>query len=417
MNATTSAEHSADSASPSGDALLHRVYDFIGRFVAYPSEHAHVAHALWIAHSHFMDRWETTPRLAFLSPEPASGKSRALEVTAPLVPRAVIAVSASPAYLFRKVASPDGLPTILYDEIDTVFGPKARENEEARGLLNAGHRKGAVAGRCVVRGKEVFTEEFPAFAAVALAGLGRLPDTIRTRSIVIRMRPRAPNERVESFRARIHEPEGREIGKDLALWAGNVAENIKWPEIPETVQDRDADVWEAPLAVADLAGGDWPQRAREAAKAMVGESKDNTPSLGVRLLADLRAVFGDADAVPTETILERLHNLEESPWADLRGKPLDARGLSNLLRQYGIKPGNVYVRDRASPKGYKRADFVDAWNRYVSAPDVDTAATPASAAISDTASVAHVADIADIAYLPEWERQAVRNQDRIHRAS
>lgn len=404
MSATTSAEHGAKSANPSGDALLRRVYDFIGRFVAYPSEHAHVAHALWIVHCHFMDRWETTPRLAFLSPEPASGKSRALEVTAPLVPRAVIAVTASPAYLFRKVASPDGLPTILYDEIDTIFGPKARENEETRGLLNAGHRKGAIAGRCVVRGKEVFTEEFPAFAAVALAGLGRLPDTILTRSVVIRMRPRAPNERVESFRARIHEPEGREIGKDLALWAGNVTDNIKWPEIPE-VQDRDADVWEALLVVADFAGSDWPERAREAAKAMVGESKDNTPSLGVRLLADLRVVFGEADVVPTETILEQLHNIEESPWADLRGKPLDARGLSTLLRQYGIKPGNVYVRERTSPKGYKRADLVDAWNRYVSAPAVGAAATPASAAISDTENMARVADVAD---LPEghWKDEA-----------
>lgn len=396
MNATTSAEQSADSASPSGDALLHRVYDFIGRFVAYPSEHAHVAHALWIAHCHFMDGWETTPRIAFLSPEPGSGKSRALEVTAPLVPHAVIAVNTSPAYLFRKVASQDGLPTILYDEIDTVFGTHAKENEETRGLLNAGHRKGAVAGRCVVRGNEVFTEEIPAYAAVALAGLGGLPDTILSRSVVIRMRRRAPNERVESFRTRIHEPEGREIGKDVALWAGNVTDNIKWPDIPETVQDRDADVWEALLAVADLAGGVWPERAREAAKAMVEESKDNTPSLGVRLLADLRAVFDDADAVPTETILERLRNIEESPWTDIRGKPLDARGLSNLLRQYGIKPGNVYVRERTSPKGYKRADLVDAWNRYVSAPAIGTAATPASAAINNAANVARVADVADL---------------------
>lgn len=396
MNATTSVEHSADSASPSGDALLRRVYDFIGRFVAYPSEHAHVAHALWIMHCHLMDRWVTTPRIAFLSPEPASGKSRALEVTAPLVPRAVLAVNTSPAFLFRRVASPAGLPTILYDEIDTVFGPKAKANEEIRGLLNAGHRKGAVAGRCVVRGKQVFTEEIPAYAAVALAGLGRLPDTILTCSVVIRMRPRAPNERVEPFRTRIHEPEGRAIGKDVALWAGNVTDNIKWPDIPETVQDRDADIWEALLAVADLAGGDWPQRAREAARAIVEESKDNAPSLGVRLLADLRVVFGDADTMPTETILERLHNIEESPWADLRGKPLEARGLSNLLRQYGIKPRNVYVRERTSPKGYKRADLVDAWNRYVCEPAVVTPATTASAAINDAVSMVHVADIADL---------------------
>ena len=136
-----------------------------------------------------MDRWESTPRLAFLSAEPASGKTRALEITELLVPNPVVAVNVSPAYLFRKVGSEQGV-TLLYDEIDTVFGPKARENEELRGLLNAGHRKGAVAGRCVVRGKNIETEEIPAYAAVAMAGLGWLPDTILSRSVIIRMRRR-----------------------------------------------------------------------------------------------------------------------------------------------------------------------------------------------------------------------------------
>jgi hypothetical protein len=150
----------------------------------------------WIAHAHLMEAWESTPRLAFLSPEPASGKTRALEITELLVPNAVEAINVTPAYLFRKVGADDGKPTILYDEIDTVFGPKAKENEEIRGLLNAGHRRGAVAGRCVVRGKTVETEEISAFCAVALAGLGWLPDTILTRAVIIRMRRRAPGEKV-----------------------------------------------------------------------------------------------------------------------------------------------------------------------------------------------------------------------------
>jgi hypothetical protein len=135
----------------SGADLLDDVEAFLARFVVYPAEAARVAHTLWIAHAWFMDRWDSTPRIAFLSPEPGSGKSRALEVTEPLVPRPVHAVNTTPAYLFRKVSDPDGAPTLLYDEIDTVFGPKAKDNEDIRGMLNAGHRKGATAGRCVVR--------------------------------------------------------------------------------------------------------------------------------------------------------------------------------------------------------------------------------------------------------------------------
>ena len=189
-----------------GAKMLAAVYDFLGRFVAYPSEHAHVAHSLWIVHTHLMDRWESTPRIAFLSPEPASGKTRALEVTELLVPNPVSAVNVTPAYLFRKVGNEDGA-TILFDEIDTVFGPKAKENEEIRGLLNAGHRRGAVAGRCVVHGKQILTEEIPAYAPVALAGLGWLPDTIMSRSVIVRMRRRNQDEKVEQFRA-AHSPSG-----------------------------------------------------------------------------------------------------------------------------------------------------------------------------------------------------------------
>ena len=156
-----------------GAALLDEVYEFLGRFVAYPSEEAHVAHVLWITHAHLMSAWESTPRMAFLSPEPGSGNTRALEITELLVPRPVEAVNVTPAYLFRKVGDEAGPPTILFDEIDTIFGPRAKDNEEIRGLLNAGHRRGAVAGRCVVKGKVVVTEEIPAFCAVALAGTRR----------------------------------------------------------------------------------------------------------------------------------------------------------------------------------------------------------------------------------------------------
>jgi hypothetical protein len=103
-----------------------------------------------IAHTWLM----STPRTAFLSPEPGSGKTRALKVAEPLVPDPVHAVNCTPAYLFREVGDPDGPPTIRYDEIDTVFGPKAKDNEDIRGLLNAGRRKGAVAGQCVVRARD-----------------------------------------------------------------------------------------------------------------------------------------------------------------------------------------------------------------------------------------------------------------------
>jgi hypothetical protein len=323
-----------------------------------------------------MERWDSTPRIAFLSPEPGSGKSRCLEVSELLVPRPVEAVNVTPAYLFRKVADEDGRPTILFDEVDTVFGPKAKDNEEIRGLLNAGHRRGAVAGRCVVRGKLVETEEIPAYCAVALAGLGGLPDTILSRSVVVRMRRRAPGEMVEPFRRRINGPEGFELRDRLSTWGERtLAPAVScYPAIPPSINDRDADVWEPLLAVADAAGGDWPQRARVAAVALVADSKRETPSLGLKLLSDIRQVFGDGDHVGTEGLLSQLHRLEESPWGDLRGKPLDARGLARRLSPYDIKPTNIRQLGEVV-KGYRREDLHDAWQRYLGSPAKESATT------------------------------------------
>lgn len=376
--------------------LLEDVHAFLGRFVAYPSEAGHVAHTLWIGHAHLMPVWETTPRLAFLSPEPASGKTKALNVSEPLVPRPVEAVNVTPAYLFRKVGDPAGPPTILFDEIDTVFGPKAKDNEEIRALLNAGHRRGAVAGRCVVKGKIIETEEIPAYCAVALAGIGGLPDTILTRSIVLRMRRRAPGEHIEPFRRRLHITEGEALRDRLESWANYTLPLVAgaWPDMPPEVQDRDADVWEPLLAVADAVGGDWPSRARVAAVALVAESKESTPSLGIRLLSDLRTVMADADTMTTESILKRLTGLEpyayaegqpvhldEAPWADIYGKPLNARGLAMRLREYGIKSKNIRIENKIT-KGYSRDDLHDPWERYLPTVGVppQESATPATPA-------------------------------------
>jgi Protein of unknown function (DUF3631) len=368
---------------------------FLGRFVAYPSAHAKVAHVLWIAHTHVMDAWDSTPRIAFLSPEPGSGKSRALEVSELLVPRPVQSVNVTPAYLFRKVGDESGRPTVLFDEVDTVFGPKARDsNEEIRGLLNAGHRRHSTAGRCVIVGKTVRTEELPAYCAVALAGLGEMPDTILSRCIVVRMRRRAPGEVIEPFRHREHREQAQPLRERIEAWAATIADDVQAarPVMPPGVVDRDADVWEPLLAIADAAGAGWADRARSAATALVKQAKQSTPSLGVRLLGDLRQVFGNRDSMPTDTICNALCDIEEAPWADLRGKPIDARGLAGRLKPYGIKSRNVRVDEKIVLKGYERGDLLDAWQRYLEASPIASATSATGATnCGDVAGVALVA--------------------------
>ncbi|MFD7051615.1 DUF3631 domain-containing protein [Streptomyces sp. RLB3-17] len=361
-----------------GAALLDEVEAFHRRFNVFPHEAAYVAVVLWDAHAHLLDCFDSTPRLAFLSPEPGSGKSRALDVVETLVPRSMAAADASAAALFRSVSGIDGgRPTILFDEIDTIFGPKAGDNEQLRGFINAGHARGRPVYRCVGDGANQQVQGFPSYCAVAVAGLGSLPTTILTRSVIIRMRRRARNEKAEPFRSRIHVREGNEIRDRLAKWAESVEEQVTgaFPALPDEVTDRPADVWEPLIAVADAAGGNWPERARQACVTLVTASKANDKgSIGVRLLTDLRDhVMAGIDRLPTVAILDRLNSLDDAPWADLNGKPLDNRRLSKMLAEYmtaDIEPiTSRNIKTAGSVlKGYYAADLWDAWARYCPPP-------------------------------------------------
>ncbi|AYV28460.1 hypothetical protein EES41_17180 [Streptomyces sp. ADI95-16] len=377
MTADTQTLPASTPTATDGSRLLDEVEAFHRRFNVFPTEAAYVAVALWDAHAHLLDCFDSTPRLAFLSPEPGSGKSRALEIVETLVPQPLVAANASAPVLFRAVSTLENRPTILFDEVDTIFGPKAGDNEPLRGFLNAGHHRGAGMWRCVGDGTNQTVQEFPSFCVVAMAGLGSLPDTILTRSVIIRMRRRARNERVQPFRRRLHAPEGHALRDRLAAWADSVRHLVDgvFPDMPDEVTDRPADVWEPLIAVADAAGGDWPARARAACAQIVAASKqDDKGSIGIRLLTDLRDhVLNGIERLPTISVLDRLYALEEAPWADMGGKPLTSRGLAKMLGEYmtgdnkPIEPRNIKTGG-AVLKGYYAADLADAWTRYCPPP-------------------------------------------------
>ncbi|GAA1677471.1 DUF3631 domain-containing protein [Microbacterium lacus] len=368
-NAVTEVTEVTDAQGYGG--VLDRMRSFLERFIAYPSDDASVAHTLWIAHCHAVDVFENTPRIAFLSPEPGSGKSRALELTEALVPRPVLSVNASTAYIFRKISDDAGLPTLLLDEVDSIFtGGKSDMNEDLRGLLNSGYRRGAVAGRAAARGREIVTEEWPSFCPVALAGLNQLPDTLMTRSVVIAMKRRRHDQRVEPYRRRVNGAEALDHYESVSDFMTRSVALIEgaWPELPESIQDRDADVWEPLLAVADAAGSHWPTTARGAAVRLVAAAKDKPATLGIRLLADIRTALGDEERISTVELLDRLVSMDTAPWSNLKGEPIDARFLARNLTRYEIETNNTIKIQGRPVKGYMRWHFADAWDRYLPSP-------------------------------------------------
>jgi hypothetical protein len=232
----------------------------------------------------------------------------------------------------------DGLvPTILYDEIDNVFCKNEDGIGDLRAALNAGYRRGATATRCTNHGSTV--TDYICYAPVAVAGLRKLPDTLASRSIFIHMQRAAPDEEKEQLRLRRQAEETVPIFDALSEWCVEISVMVTdyEPEMPAGITDRTADCWEPLLAIADAAGREWPGRAREAAVYLSGAAKDDSLTSGVELLAHIRDAFLEAEKIWTTTLLQRLCDREESPWADIRGKALGDRGLADRLRPYGIK--------------------------------------------------------------------------------
>ena len=282
--------------------LLDQVATFTSGFIVFASIEQRTAVALWILHTHALRACPTTPYLHIHSPQSASGKTRLLEVLELLTPRAWRVIDPSEPVLFRKIARDQ--PTLLLDEIDGIFaGPKSRTptSEGLRQVLNAGYRIGGAVPRCVKTKTGFALEDFPVFSPKAICGLrAAIPDTVASRSIPIALCRRTKAEPIARFRLRDVTPPATGLRTHLADWTKLATPVLcgASPTMPDGLSDRAEEIWEPLVAIADLAGHEWPERARAAALALNGVPPDNE-SVGIVLLRAIAAIFEDPAAVPS----------------------------------------------------------------------------------------------------------------------
>jgi hypothetical protein len=344
--------------------LLDEIRAFINRFIVLSSDAQAVAVALWTAHTHALDAADATPYLAVTSAEKRSGKSRLLELLTAIAARGRHTPNISEAALFRVLETVQ--PTLLIDEVDALFKSGAERTEALRGVINAGNRRGALVYRC--EGPKSEVRGFEVFGAKVLGGIdnGALPDTILDRSIIIRLRRKTGADRVERLLWSDVQHQADELRERIETWAqhANGVLRSARPEFPDGLDDRAVEGWWPLFAIADAAGGDWPDAARRAAIKLSGPEVDDE-SRGARLLADLRDVFGDRRAMLTDELLPALNELDESPWRAWHdGKGITARDLARLLKPYEVKSRSVRTPERPA-KGYHRDDLEDPWARYL----------------------------------------------------
>jgi putative DNA primase/helicase len=338
-------------------ASRHRAY------IAIP-DYAADACALWEAHCHCFDAFDITPRLNITSPEKGCGKTTLLDVIALFVPRPLRTENFTAAVLFRLIEARK--LTILADEYDSWL----KDNDELRGLLNAGHRRGGQVARCEGDNHEV--RAFRVFGPAVLCGIGALPGTLHDRSIKIRLERAKPGELQERFDSR-HTDRERELCRKLARWCLDNRQAFEScdPKMPDGAFNRLADNWRPLFAIAEIAEGDWPRRAAEAFAKLTSTEDLDAQGVGTTLLADIAAIFAaeGADRLPSAKLTESLAAIEGRPWAEWgkHRKPISPNQLAIQLRRFGVAPKGIRVGDETL-RGYLLADFQEAFDRYLPKP-------------------------------------------------
>ena len=349
--------------SPDLTEPLSELVSTFERYIVLPRG-ASVALALWVLHTYMYRDFYFTPRLAIISPVKQCGKTSCLRLLKALALNSVMAAHVTPAAMFRLIASRD--LTLLVDEADTFL----KANPDYRSIINSGHSQDGAVWRC--DGEKNEPKEFRTFGPVTIALIGRLPDTIEDRSIIISLVRKQKHQQVERMRedrlahlAKL----AKRCGDWVAVNRGSIAAHD--PKVPKALSDRAADNWRPLLAIADHIGGKWPRLAREAALELDRGANDDV-SHEILLLADIREIFishGDGPQSSAK-LLSALNDREDRPWSESNaGGPMTPPQLANRLRPFEITPKQHWSRGREgkgkNERGYELSQFADAFRAYL----------------------------------------------------
>jgi len=388
-----------------GAELLDELAATVRRFVVLPNWGTE-AMALWILHTYAFELRDVSAYVGIESPEKRCGKTTLLGLLSELVNRPIVAANISSPAFFRVIE--ETRPTLLIDEADTFL----QGNDELRGILNSGYAKttafvvrvanetkqptgtsgahtdGNGASGADVNRKSDGTRlaRFSSWCPKAVAAIGRLPETLADRCILVRMQRKTVAEKCE----RLKNLGGEILRRKCARFIQDHADQIQsaQPSIPEALNDRAADIWEPLFALADLAGSlqsddinsksaicnskqSWGKIARDAALGLTAAQQQSHP-IG-SFLVDVMLAFmaAQTEKLFSRDMVTRLIIRELRPWTEmLRGRQLTELKVAQILRGYGIRPRTLWI-DGQTAKGYVRSDFEPLFKRYVPQSEMD----------------------------------------------
>ncbi len=339
---------------------------------------------MWILHTYNVNLFDFSPRLCIVSPEKRCGKTTVLRMIEHLSYRPINVSNVTTAVLFRAIDA--WKPTMLIDEADTFI----QNNEELRGIINAGFQKEGKISRIETVGKTHKVKFFACYSPVGIAAIGSLPATILDRGIVITMKRKKRSDKINRLRTRDFKPTAQEICRKCLRFMLDNEQAIArtHADIPDCFNDRAADAWEALFTIAKAISPEWEKRFTHSALVLSKSTiYDDSVSVGDKLLFDIRNIFIEEkiDNIPSEQLVKRLISLEESPWAEYKNKGLTTHALASILKRYDIHT--------QTPRGYDvrvhryfAKDFEDAFERYLTplpSRNLNCATVPPNTDISD----------------------------------
>lgn len=344
--------------------VLDEVDACLRRYIHFTTDDQVCAVTLWAAYTHVFRSFDIAPRLAIRAPTRGSGKTQLARVLTELVSEGWYVIGPSEAVLFRKIDASH--PTILLDEADRLFEKRTEDTAGIVQVINAGHIREATVPRVVGVGTKQTVKDFDAWSPMTLVGIGKnWPDTVLDRSIVITLEVRKASELIDPFRHRdraVPRAIGTRLGDHLRVLSFTLPAAL--PELT----DRQADNWEALIAIADAAGGDWPERARQAARTlsrehivlMADDERDE-----VHLLGDVIALMRsdpdpDRDFFGSAEVNKALLDDDDLQWADYRKHGLTSTMQSRMLKVLGVPADKPFG---SSKRGYSRKKAEAVWSR------------------------------------------------------
>jgi putative DNA primase/helicase len=352
-----------------GSELITEISNHLCSVVVLPN-YAPPTIALWTLHSYLIAPADsdqvinTSPILLVNSPDRQCGKSTVKKILSSLIPRPVLVDNISQAALYRYIELEQ--PTLLIDEADTFLGGKT----ELVGILNSGYKPD---GHVIRQGGVNYQDpiRFSTWGAKAIFGIGDMPDTLFSRCICIPMKRKKPSEKVERLNTYLRQNSNEllDLKRRILRFCMDNRELIGQvvPNLPSELDDRQQDNWEPLLQIAHVCGSEWVELATNAAIALSPKNMMDETNLSEMLLADIEQIFQarQIDRIKSIDLVRELISDATKPWMDLRkGRPMIEIDLARLLKRYGIYPIDIRF-DSKICKGYYKADFEDAFARYL----------------------------------------------------